>query len=217
MGVAQSIYERLRGRILALELEPGALLSRSALAAHYGVSQTPVRDALLKLEAEGLVRIFPQSRTEVAPIEVAKVHEVQFLRRALEVEVVQRLCECLEHEGLVELEGVLKAQRALISNDEALDRFMGLDQAFHATLFRLAGQLDLHHLVVLKSVHLDRVRRLQLPLSGKRRAIVSEHKTILDALRKKDAPAAVAAVRGHLSGARRNLESLLSSHPQYFE
>ena len=217
MGVALQVYSDLRARMLALELEPRALLSRSSLAAHYGVSQTPIRDALLRLQAEGLVRVYPQSRTEVAPIEVSKVHQVQFLRRALEVEVVQQLCECIDGQALNELSGILKEQRKVIGDDRALDRFMALDQLFHATLFRHAGQFELHQLVVEKSVHLDRVRRLQLPLRGKRRAIVSEHQAILNAIMDIDVTAAVQAIRGHLAGARRNLETLLVSHPHFFE
>ncbi|MFM1858837.1 MAG: hypothetical protein RL133_337 [Pseudomonadota bacterium] len=217
MGVAQQVYAHLRARMLALELEPRALLSRSSLADHYGVSQTPIRDALLKLESEGLVRIYPQSRTEVAPIAVSKVHEVQFLRRALEVEVVQQLCERRDDQGFQALDRLVREQRKLIGDDQALDQFMALDQLFHATLFRQAGQFALHQLIVERSVHLDRVRRLQLPMRGKRKAIVSEHQCIVQALAAADTSAALQAIRGHLAGARRNLDALLSSHPHYFE
>ena len=75
---SQGIYAALRRRIIDLELKPGALLSRTQLAEEYAVSQTPVRDAFLRLEREKLVEIFPQSRTVVAKIDIAHARETQF-------------------------------------------------------------------------------------------------------------------------------------------
>src|SRR3546814_2587991 len=78
------ICDDLRERILGLELQPGTGLSRPALAEFYRVGQTPIRDAILKLEQEGLVEIYPQSKTLVTRIDVAHAKETQFLRTAIE-------------------------------------------------------------------------------------------------------------------------------------
>lgn len=78
------IYDDLRQRILSLELPPGTNLLRTELAAKYQVSQTPLRDALQRLEQDGLVQIFPQSRTMVTRIDIPLIHEAYFLRTALE-------------------------------------------------------------------------------------------------------------------------------------
>ena len=88
---SQMLYDSLRDRVLSLELAPGAPLSRAEIAETYGVSQTPVRDALQRLEAEGLVETFPQSRTLVAKIDLAHARETQFLRLGLELEVARVL------------------------------------------------------------------------------------------------------------------------------
>ena len=85
--VANQIFDHLRREIVSLRLAPGTVLSRPALAESFGVSQTPIRDALLRLEAEALVTVHPQSSTMVAPIDVEQAHEAQFLRIALECEV----------------------------------------------------------------------------------------------------------------------------------
>ncbi len=63
---APQVFERLRGMIISLELPPGSPLSRAALAGQFGVSSTPIRDALMRLEEEGLVDVFPQYATVVS-------------------------------------------------------------------------------------------------------------------------------------------------------
>src|SRR6201991_2974975 len=81
---APQVFEKLRNAIIALELPPGAPLSRAELASQFGISSTPVRDALMRLEEEGLVDVFPQAATKVSLIDVPLARQAQFLRRALE-------------------------------------------------------------------------------------------------------------------------------------
>ena len=88
---APQVFESLREAILTLELVPGAMLVRSELAGQFGVSQTPIREALLRLEEEGLVDVFPQHATLVSRIDVAAAREAHFLRRSIELEIVRTL------------------------------------------------------------------------------------------------------------------------------
>src|SRR6201992_3056125 len=90
---APQVFERLREMILSLELAPGTVLSRADLANRYGLSQTPVRDALMKLGEEGLVDIYPQHATVVSQINVTSALQAHFLRRSIELEVVRTLAE----------------------------------------------------------------------------------------------------------------------------
>ena len=85
------MFERLRGMIISLELPPGSPLSRAALAEQFGVSSTPIRDALMRLEEEGLVDVFPQYATVVSRIDVHRAQQAHFLRQALELEIVRLL------------------------------------------------------------------------------------------------------------------------------
>ena len=75
--------------IIALELPPGSPLSRAALATQFGVSSTPIRDALMRLAEEGLVDVFPQHATVVSRIDVGLAQQAHFLRQALELEIVR--------------------------------------------------------------------------------------------------------------------------------
>lgn len=84
--IAGQIHAVLRQRIVGLQIPPGASLSRTVLCRHFGVSLTPVRDALLRLQDEGLVETQPQHLTRVTPIDLAAVRAVHFMQMALELE-----------------------------------------------------------------------------------------------------------------------------------
>src|SRR5258705_2188018 len=97
---APQVFERLRGMIISLDLPPGSPLSRAALAGQFGVSSTPIRDALMRLEEEGLVEVFPQYATVVSRVDVRLAQQAHFLRQAAEPQNARR--PALEHsESLV--------------------------------------------------------------------------------------------------------------------
>lgn len=215
-AIAPQIHQILRERIVSLEWLPRRQISRAEIADEFGVSQMPVREAMLRLEADGLIDVWPQSRTEVTPIDVDKVREVQFLRRALELEVALSVAARRPPADLAAARAIVDEQRALAPDDDGLRRFMALDRDFHRTLFELAGQSALHALLVERSADLDRVRRLHLPMRGKRLAILADHQAIVDAIAAADPPAVAAAVRGHLAGTAATLDELVAAHPDYF-
>jgi DNA-binding GntR family transcriptional regulator len=216
LNTAEQVYEILRDRIIKLDLKPHQVLSRTDLAEEFGVSQTPVREALLKLEVIGLVDVYPQSRTEVSPINAVKIREVQFMRRALETEVCMKLVEVLNDSGAAELTAILNHQEAIIKDDTKMGLFMQLDKNFHSKLFELVGQTNLNELVQEHSVHLDRMRMLQLPLRGKRKSILSEHREILSAVMSQDKMRVMDAVRDHLTSKSQTMSTLMANFPEYF-
>jgi DNA-binding transcriptional regulator YhcF (GntR family) len=126
-STSHQLYELLRDRIISLELLPGLQLSRNDLAATYGVSQTPVRDALQMLEKEGLVTVYPQSRTEVTRIDVRLARETQFLRMSLELEVVRALSTEAGQAAVSLAERILQLQETALNIDRDLERFVGAD------------------------------------------------------------------------------------------
>lgn len=216
-AIVPQIHQILRDRIVSLDWKPRRQIARAEIAAEFDVSQTPVREALLKLEADGLIQVWPQSRTEVAPIDLVKVREVQFLRRALELEVALTLAvRAAGDDALAPAREVVAQQRTIAGDDAAMGRFAGLDREFHRRLFSLAGQDALHALMVARSADLDRVRRLHLPVKGKRLEILRDHTAILDAIAAGDPAGTAVAVRRHLSGTTTWLDALIQQHPDYF-
>ena len=214
-AVAKTL-DALRRRIIALDLPPDTVLSRTELAREYDVSQTPLREALQRLEAEGLVEIFPQSRTVVTRIDPAQIHEAHFLRIAVEAEVLRRLAATCDEATLNRLTTVVKLQETVAGDPTELLAFQELDEVFHQTLIAAVGQPGLHALLRARSGHLNRVRRLDMPIDGKIRRILGGHRAIIAALAAHDPKAAVAALREHLSQTIDRLDLLRQQYPEYF-
>ena len=215
---ALQVYDHLHERIVSLEIAPGTSLSRPGLAEQYRISQTPIRDAIQKLEQDGLVEIYPQSRTLVARIDVAEARQTHFLRMALELEIVRSLTLAGRPEALGGAREALERQESAARSAD-IDRFAVLDRLFHRSLFEADGHGALWELVRLRSGHLDRIRRLDLPTHGKMRRIVDEHHAILRAVAAGDADAAKSTVRRHLAGADGTLASIseiVARNPDYF-
>jgi DNA-binding GntR family transcriptional regulator len=216
MPVSQQVYEDLRGKILSLALKPGEALSRPHIADSYGLSQTPVRDAFLKLEQEGLVEIYPQSRTVVTRIDVDQAREAQFLRMSVELETVRILALDPDKRKLSPAEQILARQRLAFIEPGNFSSFSLLDGSFHLSLCAAVGHPELWELIVLRSGHIDRLRNLNLPDPGKAATILADHAEILRALISSDASAAQAAVRQHLSGTLSAVEEIRERYPTYF-
>ena len=153
--VAPQILEILRSRILSMSLPPTTVLSRISLQSEFNVSQTPVRDALIRLEEEGLVEVYPQYATVVARIDIGNAIEAHFLRLSIELEAIRRLTSETPEETAAALEFVLKRQ-AHVMSPETYDLFDSLDKDFHRVLFERTGILGLWATVRRQGVHLDR-------------------------------------------------------------
>ncbi len=214
-SVSQQIYDSLRKRILLLELIPGANLSRAEIAEFYGVSQTPVRDAMLKLEEEGLLVIFPQSKTEVSRIDVDQARRTQFLRMSLEIEIAKQLAKHAAPEAMDTAHAILARQKSAHGAGD-LNYFEELDRAFHCALFEAAGLGSLWALITERSGQIDRLRKLNLPVSGKAVEILEAHSAILDAIQNGKVSEAEQHVRAHLSGTLAQVEQIMARNPEFF-
>jgi len=215
ISVSQQIQDSLRARIISLELAPRISLSRADIAQHYGVSQTPVRDAMMKLEEEGLLTIYPQSKTEVSRIDVAHARETQFLRLSLELEVTRMLTLKEDKSILAPARQILRLQETAQAEGD-LAVFAALDRRFHLSLFRATGYSNLWQLVASRSGHIDRLRSLNLPDPGKPANIVHYHRLILEGIAAGDVAATEKAVREHLSGTLQQVEQIVARNPEYF-
>lgn len=211
---APQVFERLRNAIIALELPPGASLSRAELAGQFGVSSTPVRDALMRLEEEGLVDVFPQHATVVSQIDVDRAQQAHFLRQALELEIVRLLAEDPDPALIIRLDHAIALQQQFAKAGD-FESFIAADNDFHAQLYTAAGKQDLWMLVRSRSGHIDRLRRLHLPSPGKAQNIVRHHKLITRAIEAGEADAAQQHLREHLSGTLSELDTIRSHHPEY--
>lgn len=211
---APQVLETLRHAILSLELAPGAVLVRSELAQQFGVSQTPVREALLRLEEEGLVDVFPQHATLVSRIDVAAAREAHFLRRSIELEILHQLAAEAPPGLLAQLEAQIALQASLAAAQRYGD-FVDADRRFHQLMYEAAAVPGLWVLVERSSGHVDRLRRLHLPTAGKTEAILADHRAIVAAIGQGDAARAQQAARDHLSGTLSAVDAICAQYPDY--
>ncbi|UOM35792.1 GntR family transcriptional regulator [Acuticoccus sp. I52.16.1] len=210
------VFDELRARIVALDLAPGMRLSRPDLAKAFGVSQSPVREALQRLETLGLVATYRQSRTEVTHIDQAMVRHEQFFRTGIECEVVNRLAGLGDTSGLLEARGILKMSQALADDSSQIDLFRRLDEDFHRALFMAAGQEALHALVLERTSQMARLRTLDLPSAGKMQSVLEGHGAVLAAIEAGDRHGATDAMRRHLSGTIERMPAIVAQQPDFF-
>ena len=211
---APQVFERLRDMIVSLLLPPGSALSRAALAAQFGVSSTPIRDALMRLEEEGLVDVFPQHATVVSRIDVRLAQQAHFLRQALELEIVRLLAGSRDEALGAELTRTIARQQQFAKAGD-FEQFMAADNDFHALLYAAADKQDLWALVRSRSGHIDRLRRLHLPSPGKAQDIVRHHRLITRAIGAGEPEEAQRHLRTHLSGTLNYLDTIRGRYPEY--
>lgn len=212
---APQVFDYLRERIIALELTPGTVLSRQELQLQFGLSSTPIRDALMRLAEEELVEIFPQHATRVSPIDLKLTRQAHFLRRSIETEAVQQLAQQPDPDLIAALRRTLALQLSLADGGD-FSAFNDADQAFHRQLYEAAAVPGLWHLVRRQSGHIDRLRRLYLPIAGRPRQIVADHTAIVDAIESGDPEHARAALRHHLSRSLTGSAEIRARYPSYF-
>ena len=211
---APQVFERLREMIVSLVLPPATSLSRAALAEQFGLSSTPIRDALMRLHEEDLVEVFPQHATVVSRIDIKLAEQAHFLRQALELEIVRALA--LAHDtGLVDdLNRTIALQQQFAKAGD-FAKFMTADNDFHRLLYTASGKPELWTLVRSRSGHIDRLRRLHLPTPGKAQDIVRHHRMIVKAIEAGAPEDAQRHLRKHLSGTLGYLEQIRARYPEY--
>jgi DNA-binding GntR family transcriptional regulator len=213
---AARVARALKTAIVTMELKPGQALSEKEVAARLGVSRQPVREAFIKLSEAGLVRVRPQRGTFVVKISARQVADARFVREAVEIAVARRACETIGPAALAELKRNLEAQHKA-AGDARPDRFLALDEAFHRTLALGVGCEYAWRVVEEVKAQMDRVRYLSLPHATPLQRLIEQHEAIAAAVEARDATAAEAAVRLHLSEILTSLPLLEERFPDLFE
>ncbi len=212
---ASQVYQQLRAEIVTLQRKPGEPISEKDLAQAHGVSRTPVREAMLKLAAERLVEVFPQSGTFVARISLSDLPQTIVIRTALEEAAVRHAALRATPEQAAKLAAIIDRQRAMAA---AADRegFHLSDEDFHATLSETAGLPGVWTLIQQVKVQIDRYRRLTLPEPGRMERVVEEHAAVVAAIAAHDPEAAARAIRLHLENLREGIEAFRIEEPDCF-
>lgn len=192
----------------------GQRVSEAEVAARYGVSRQPVREAFIRLSGEGLVAILPHRGTTIRRIGTRAVIEARFVREAIEADIVRVLAADPERVDLRDLRAQI-ARQAETCESEPLG-FIALDEAFHRSLAEAAGKGGLWGRIQGLKSQMDRVRHLALG-EFPARALVEQHAAIVEAIAAGDEPAAEAALRRHLRAILGDLPVIVHANPDLFD
>ncbi len=196
-STAQAIFELLRTDIVLGTLKPLEPIREAELVERLGVSRTPVREALLRLANLGLIDIFPQSGTRVAPVRLEKVRAAQMIREAVEVEVVRRACRSATASAVSAMAHLIDDQ-VIAAKRNDLRRLFELDEDFHRAIHQAAGLASVADELEDLKVHLNRLRFVSVNWPRGAEHITGEHRRILAAIEERDEDAAATAMTTHL-------------------
>ncbi len=212
LGLVGGAYERLKDDIRSNRLPPGFQAPEPEIAERLGMSRTPVREALIRLEAEGLVELIPRRGARVMPITREDMREIYDILTALEPEAAAQLAE--RHPDTATLQPLVDAtadmETALAAED--LDAWADADDRFHRKLLDLQGNKRLQGFVeeLFDQAHRARIVTLRLralPVQSTR-----DHRDVLEALAAGDAGQARNIFRIHRQRAATELLGLLNDY-----
>jgi DNA-binding GntR family transcriptional regulator len=193
----QRVYEHLHGEIMANRLPPGTELSEVALSKELSVSRGPIREAMGRLAADGLVTVRPRRGAEVREITPRELVDAYQVREALEVLAVRLAVPRVSESGLNSLSELVD-QMAEHARNGAVADFFTANVAFHDLLCELSGNEKLAQVHRRLVAETGRFQARTLALRGNLDSSVSEHRAILAAIRERDADKAAALAGAHV-------------------
>lgn len=198
------VFNTLRDAILKGELEPGERLMEVTLAQKLGVSRTPIREAIRKLELEGLVKMTPRKGAEVAQITLKDLTDVLEVRRHLEELAVELSCKKAAETELEELRQCHEEFKHKIEADDLTEMAVA-DVALHDVIYRTTGNNRLIQILNNLREQMYRYRLEYIKDEHKRKVLVEEHKVLIDAISARDVEAAKDAIRKHIDNQEKTI------------
>jgi DNA-binding GntR family transcriptional regulator len=209
--ISSAVAGDLRRRIIDGEFKAGFQLRQDALAAEFGVSRIPVREALMQLEAEGLVKILPHRGAIVSELSTEEVQELFELRALLEPRLLRASAPHLTQADHEKLQQILQEYSSELRANH-VRRWGELNTEFHMLLYRHAGQPRALSIVANLLQECDRHTRLQLSLTdGMKRAEI-EHAELLRLCKSRQIDAACSLLKTHIDDVGKSLRQYLEDH-----
>lgn len=209
------VYGDLRNSIISMKLVPGTPILEKEITERYGISRTPVREAVLRLAEDRLIDVVPKSGTFVARIPLSVLREAIVARRALEEVTVRAATEKASESQIMEMRAIVQRQRETAESGKE-EAFHHADDDFHAAI-ATAGRLPgIWGMIQQIRIQVERYRRLTLPQPGRMLIVVGEHTEVLDAIARRDADEAVKRMVLHLDKLKLDIAVFRDLWPDYF-
>jgi DNA-binding GntR family transcriptional regulator len=214
--VPPQVYEVLREKILTVQLKPGESINERWLADWLGVSRTPIRTAIDRLSANGLIAIAPNIGTSVSLINAGKVEEFSLIRTSLETMIVRLAAKRFDDGAEALLSDLIDRQFATLAAPDLIAN-IAVDTEFHRAIAGISGLSATWAILQHVMDEILRVRHLSVRLRRPLQEPIDEHRAILEALRERDPEKGAQAMKAHLDSSYRHIVAVLAQHPGYLE
>ncbi|KJS15719.1 MAG: GntR family transcriptional regulator [Peptococcaceae bacterium BRH_c4b] len=209
----EMVFESMREAIIQGRLKPGERLMEIQLADEMGVSRTPIREAIRKLELEGFVVMVPRKGAFVAGISVKDIVDVFEVRAALEALAAGLAAERITPDELEELERSLVAISEVSSKDD-IDAIVETDTSFHELIYKASRNERLFQIVIHLKEQIQRFRTTSLSQPGRSKDALEEHRKMVEAISDRNVELAQNLARDHIENAEQSMLNALREDGQ---
>lgn len=216
ISLNQNTYEQLKKDIMTLHLRPGDAISAAKVAERYQVSRTPAREAIVKLEKDGLVDIFPKSKTLISKVNLDRARQEFFVRRSLEIAIVDDFMAGCTEETIENLRKNLEVFEKAIYPIDSYEYYM-LDQKFHSIIYEAANQYWAEYIINNLITHYNRMKFMAGFTEEIRKKTYHEHELIIQAAEERNCAMMRDIMEKHIQGTMLRDTEMKKIFPKYFE
>ena len=198
------VYDILKRMIILKQISPGEKINEEQLAERIGVSRTPIRGTLFRLEHEGIVEIIPRRGAYLISQSKEKVIDILQVREVMEGLVARLATENMNEQTLNRLRNSLRKISSTENNEDMLLKYPAADEEFHSLLLGACKNGVLKSMMEVINIHLQVIRLRTVVLPGRAKQTVTEHYKILEAIEKGDAPGAEKIMQKHVESVRKD-------------
>ncbi len=201
-SLRDQVYDILKNMIILREIAPGEKVPEEELCRKLGVSRTPLRETLCRLENEGIVKIVPRRGAFVVQQSQQTVREILEIREALEGLVARLATQNMDGPTAERIMKSLAKADRIAASDPQLAKYTHADIEFHALLLEACDNQMLRNMMQVVNAHLQLIRLRTVVLPGRARKTVQEHFKIMEAVNRRDPDQAEDLMRRHIRSVR---------------
>ena len=207
LSLTMQAYNTLKERIMMLQLRPGELILVQPLAKDLGISRTPVREALVRLEREGFIEEAEGKKFKVSEITIKSILEIHEIRELIELHAVAKAADSCNARQLQKLKQLaMRMENSFKNNDNA--EFFRTDMDFHAQILAVSDNTTLEQLMMQLNEKIQRIRHLTTYVYRRLEDTIVEHNAILSSIEDRNPDAAQQAMKRHLDNVKKGVVKL---------
>lgn len=210
------VVDNIRQAIISGEFPAGMRLMELQLAEEMGVSRTPVREAIRKMELEGLVVMIHRRGAYVADISIKDINEVYEIRTALDVLAAGLAAERIDDDEIKQMKELLEADKPLVAAKD-YPKIIENDTAFHDVIYKASRNKRCMNIISNLREQITAIRGRSMPYPGRLETMLKEHENIYEAIAQRSVDKAQKAVRTHMENAERTLLKVIEANEKASE